>query len=294
MPFFDDFTLTSIDLPRGPIRLRHGGSGPPLLLLHGNPQTHAMWNAIAPDLAQTYTVYAPDLRGYGGSVKPPATEDHSPYSKREMALDLIALMEHFGHAQFRVAAHDRGARVAHRMALDHPDAVQKLCLMDIVPTLEHFERADMDFAMAYSHWFWLAQPHPIPEDMMNDNPSRWFHGHIRRAPDADNFFHEQAEADYLNALQDPNTIRGICEDYRAAASIDLVHDRDSRRIGHRIQCPLHVLWGTKGIIGKFYNPLDLWQQYCDAKVTGHEVHSGHYLPEENPTKVLGSLIDFLR
>ena len=168
--FFPDFTLEHVPVPGGTIRLRRGGSGPPLLMLHGNPQTHAMWHAVAPALAQRFSVVCPDLRGYGGSLKPDATADHAPYAKRAMAQDFVEVMRHLGHERFMVASHDRGARVAHRLALDHPERVQRLAVLDIVPTIEHFERADMQFALGYYHWFWFAQPHPFPETLISAAP----------------------------------------------------------------------------------------------------------------------------
>jgi len=294
MSFFPGFTLETLHLSDGPIRLRHGGSGPPLLLLHGNPQTHAMWHAVAPELAKTFTVYCPDLRGYGGSHKPPLTADHMPYSKREMAKDILRLMDHFGHETFQVVAHDRGARVCHRLAIDHPTRVSRLALLDIVPTLEHFERTDMAFAMAYYHWFMLAQPHPVPDDLIGNNPDSWFNAHVGFGTRMEGGFHPTALDDYLTAVRDPDVIRGICEDYRAAATIDLAHDRESRSNAQKIQCPLKVLWGDKGIIGRFYDPLALWQSYSDTPVTGAAVSSGHYVPEEAPTEVLQHLRDFLQ
>ncbi|MCG6902252.1 MAG: alpha/beta hydrolase [Rhodobacter sp.] len=293
MTFFPDFTLETLNLANGPVRLRHGGSGPPLLLVHGNPQTHAMWHALAPALAQRYTVYCPDIRGYGGSFKPPASADHMAYSKREMAGDLLQLMDHMGHETFRIVAHDRGARVCHRLALDNPDRVTHLALLDIIPTLEHFERTDMAFAMAYAHWFYLALPAPFPEGLIGNDPTGWFHGHTRREPKDDDFFHPLALADYLTAVNDPAVIRGICEDYRAAATIDLVHDRESRAAGVKIQCPLLALWGAQGIIGRFYDPLAIWQGYCAMPVSGGAINAGHYLAEEAPGKVLAELLAFL-
>jgi haloacetate dehalogenase len=284
--FFPGFTLEQVDVQDGPIRLRRGGSGPPLLLLHGNPQTHAMWHAVAPELAKRFTVICPDLRGYGGSHKPPATPDHAPYAKKAMARDMVEVMEHFGHRRFLVGSHDRGARVAHRLALDFPDRVEKLAVLDIVPTIEHFERTDMSFALGYYHWFWFAQPHPFPEDLISAAPDIWFRTHTSREPKGEGFYHPDALADYLAAARNPEMIRGMCEDYRAAASIDLEHDRASRAAGLKIQCPLLVLWGSKGKIGKWYDPLAIWRQYCSAEVTGGPVTSGHYLAEEAPGEVL--------
>ena len=291
--FFPDFTLTHIDTPAGRFRLRHGGAGPPLLLLHGNPQTHVMWHCIAPLLAKRYTVIAPDLRGYGGSPKPLASADHVPYSKTVMAADMVAVMQTLGHTRFQVVAHDRGARVAHRLALDHPERVQKLAVLDIVPTLEHFERTDMNFALGYYHWFWLAQPHPFPETLINAAPEAWFHAHTAREPKGDDFFHPEALADYLAHIKQPDMIRGMCEDYRAAATIDLVHDRASRAAGLKVQCPLLALWGAKGKLPQWYEPLALWRAYASGPVTGGPVASGHYLAEEAPDEVMGWLARFL-
>jgi haloacetate dehalogenase len=253
-----------------------------------------MWHAVAPALAARFTVVCPDLPGYGQSHKPPATPDHAPYAKRAMAADLVALMDALGfHGPFTVVSHDRGARVAHRMALDHPDRVARLCVMDIVPTIEHFERTDFAFAMGYYHWFFLAQPHPFPEVLINCAPEDWFRAQTSREPKDDGFFHPNARADYLAALRDPATITGICEDYRAAATIDLVHDRASRAAGQRIRCPLLALWGAKGRVHQWYDVLALWRAYAQAPVTGGAVPSGHYLAEEAPAAVLAALEEFL-
>ena len=284
--FFPGFTLEHVQVADGSIRLRRGGSGPPLLLLHGNPQTHAMWHAVAPQLAERFTVICPDLRGYGGSLKPPATPGHAPYAKKQMARDMVEVMQHFGHARFLVGSHDRGARVAHRLALDFPERVEKLAVLDIVPTIEHFERADMAFAMGYYHWFWFAQPHPFPEVIINAAPEAWFRAHTSREPKDDGFFHPQALADYLAAAHNPDMIRGMCEDYRAAATIDLEHDRAARAAGAKVQCPLLVLWGSKGKIGQWYDPLAIWRQYCSGELGGGPLSSGHYLAEEAPHEVL--------
>jgi len=291
--FFRDFSETTQAVTDGVLRLRTAGSGPPLLLLHGNPQTHAMWHAIAPALAERFTVIAPDLRGYGGSFKPPPSGDHAPYAKASMARDMAELMTALGHERFQVVSHDRGARVAHRLAIDNPARVQRLCVMDIVPTIEHFERTDMAFALGYYHWFWFAQPHPFPEELINAAPETWWRAHTAREPKHASFFRQEALEDYLRAAHDPSMIAGMCEDYRAAASIDLEHDRISRMQGRRIKCPLLVLWGSKGRIGGWYDPLELWRQYCDGAVTGRPVESGHYLAEEAPGTVLPALEHFL-
>ena len=290
---FPEFALEHVAVSAGELRLRRGGKGPPLLLLHGNPQTHAMWHKVAPELAKSYSVYCPDLRGYGGSLKPPATPDHAPYAKREMAKDMVELMAHFGHQRFRVAAHDRGARVAHRLALDHPQRVERLCVMDIIPTLEQFERADMAMAMGYYHWFWFAQPHPFPENVICAAPDAWWRAHTSREPKPPDFFQREALADYLRAIHSPEMIRGMCEDYRAAATIDLEHDRASRAAGDKVQCPMLVLWGKKAKIEAWYDALAVWRQYCAAEVSGGPVNSGHYLAEEAPGEVLERLLPFL-
>lgn len=298
MGFFDGMSLETIDIgpnpsdPR-PIRLRRGGSGPPLLMVHGNPQTHAMWHAVAPRLTDRYSVVCPDLRGYGGSHKPPATADHAPYAKREMAQDLVDLMTHLGYGRFSLVGHDRGARVSHRLAIDHAEKVEKLALLDIVPTIEHFERADMAFALGYYHWFWFAQPHPFPENLIAAAPETWFRAHTNREPKDDGFFHPDALADYLAAARDPEMIRGMCEDYRAAATIDLIHDRESREAGRRIGCPLLAMWGSKGKIGAWYDPVSIWERYCDGPVTGRAIDTGHYLAEEDPDATLAALVPFL-
>ncbi len=291
--FFPDFKLELARVSGGELRLRRGGEGPPLLLLHGNPQTHAMWHKVAPALAKRHTVVCPDLRGYGGSFKPPATADHAPYAKREMAKDMVELMAGLGHERFLLVAHDRGARVAHRLALDHPARVQKLAVLDIIPTLEHFERADMAFALGYYHWFWFAQPHPFPENVISAAPDAWWRAHTSREPKPPDFFDREALADYLRAIHSPEMIRGMCEDYRAAASIDLEHDRASRAAGEKIRCPLLVLWGRKAKIQAWYDALAVWRQYCAAEVSGGAVDSGHYLAEEAPREVLARLLPFL-
>jgi haloacetate dehalogenase len=291
--FFEGFTLAKIDLPQGRIRLRHGGSGPPLVLLHGNPQTHAMWHLVAPTLAKRFTVICPDLRGYGFSLKPPATADHAPYAKTEMAKDVIALMDALGHRDFLLVGHDRGARLSHRIALDYPGRVRKLAVLDIIPTLEHFERADAAFALGYYHWFWLAQPHPFPEWLINRAPEDWWRQHTGRDPSLPKLFQQEALDDYLAAVRQPEMVRGMCEDYRAAASIDLVHDRASRAAGVKVQCPLLALWGEKGKIATWYDALAIWQSYAAGPVTGGAVPTGHYIAEEAPEVLLAWLGQFL-
>ncbi|MEM8537591.1 MAG: alpha/beta hydrolase [Pseudomonadota bacterium] len=262
-------------------------------MIHGNPQTHAMWHETAPRLADQFTVYCPDLRGYGLSPKPPASADSAAYAKREMAKDMIALMDHFSHNQFSIVSHDRGARAAHRLALDHPDRVKRLAVLDIVPTLEHFERTDMAFARAYAHWFYLAMPAPFPEDLIQANPQNWLRHHCGRPTAPEDLFHPDAFADYLSCINDPLVVQGICEDYRAAAGIDLEHDRASRKEGQRLNCPLLVLWGQDGIIGRFYDPVALWRAYSNDQVTGYAINAGHYLAEQAPKETLARILPFL-
>ncbi|MDB5317488.1 MAG: alpha/beta hydrolase fold protein [Rhodospirillales bacterium] len=294
MSFFPGFTLETCAVDGRPFRLRHAGTGPPLLLLHGNPQTHAMWHRVAPQLAERFSVVCVDLPGYGFSHKAQVSPGSAAYAKRAMAADMVGVMRTLGHERFQVLAHDRGARVAHRMALDWPDTVERLALLDIAPTIEHFERADMQFGLGYWHWFFLAQPHPLPERMIRRDVEDWFDLHTSREPKDRGFFHPEARADYLAALHQAGTIEAICEDYRAAAGIDLEHDRESRASGQRIRAPLKVLWGAKGKIGAWYDPLVLWRAYADGDVSGGPVPSGHYLAEEAPDAVLAALEGFLR
>lgn len=292
--FFEGFTETTAELADGRhFRLRHGGDGPPLLMLHGMPQTHCMWHRIAPALAERFHVICPDITGYGGSYKPGATADHAPYAKRQMAQDIIDLADHLGIGAFSLVGHDRGARVSHRLALDHPDRVNRLGVLDIIPTIEHFERTDMRFAMGYYHWFFLAQPAPMPEEMINRDAVAWLMSQSARHKTANAIFAPPAMEDYVRAVRDPATIVAICEDYRAAATIDMEHDRLSRAEERRIACPLMVLWGSRGLVGALYEPLEVWRQYAAGPVTGQAMDSGHFLAEEAPEATLAALREFL-
>ncbi|MFN0040348.1 MAG: alpha/beta fold hydrolase, partial [Burkholderiales bacterium] len=232
---FNEYEQTEIDTGLVKIRARIGGHGPPLLLLHGNPQTHLMWHAIAGTLAQRFTVVATDLTGYGRSSKPPSTADHVHYSKRSMARDQIAVMKTLGHSRFMVAGHDRGGRVGYRMALDAPEVVTRLAVLDVIPTAESFAHGGREFGMGYYHWFFLAQPAPLPERLIGADPEWFWRWHTARGQGE--IFAPEAIADYLSCFQDPETIRAICEDYRAGASIDCDHDETDRKSGRRITCP---------------------------------------------------------
>ena len=289
MNFFSDFELSSINTKRGVIRYRKAGQGPVLLMLHGNPQTHAMWHKVAPELVNQYTVICPDIPGYGKSFKPIISNNHSTYSKINMALDIINFMELLGFDKFQIVAHDRGARIAHRIALDFPEKVIKMILLDIIPTIEHFERTNMEFAMGYYHWFWLAQRSPIPESVINKAPEEWFFAHTSREEKDKNFFDPIALNDYLDCVKNPETIKAICEDYRAAATIDLIDDKKSRDNNIKIKAPTLVLWGNKGKLEQWYEPLSIWQNYCSSDLRGNAINSGHYLAEENSDEIIKNI-----
>ncbi len=291
---FEGFTSHTVAVGNGiEIAAVVGGEGPPLLLLHGYPQTHACWRKIAPALAQRFTVVAADLRGYGASSKPPGGGDHAMYSKRAMAADQIALMRALGFGRFRLVGHDRGARVAHRLALDHPEAVTRLAVLDICPTATMYAATDKDFATAYYHWFFLIQPADFPERMIANNT----HDYIRRTIASwcrtDGAFDEAALRHYVEASFDPAAIHAACEDYRAAATIDLVHDAESDAAELKITAPLLVLWGSRGIVGKKFDVLATWRAKSEGFVDGHPLDCGHFLPEEAPEATLKALLDFL-
>jgi haloacetate dehalogenase len=282
---FTEFQQQILDADGINIRIRRGGSGPPLLLLHGNPQTLFMWHRVAERLAARFTVVAADLRGYGDSGKPPTTDDHAPYSKRAMAADQVTVMRRLGFDEFFVAGHDRGGRVAYRMALDHPTRVKKLAVLDIVPTLAAFNRADADFALGYYHWFFLAQPFDLPERLIAGDPDYFWRRHTTRG--RTDMFAPEALDDYLRCFSDPATIHGICEDYRAAASIDREHDRAD--FGRRkIACPVLALWGQRGKLDKWYDVLKVWREWADD-VRGRSLPCGHYLAEEAPEETATEL-----
>ncbi|MGP4958475.1 alpha/beta fold hydrolase [Pseudomonas helleri] len=275
------------------IAYRIGGSGPGLLLIHGHPQTHVIWHKVAEQLAEHFTVIAADLRGYGDSEKPAAVADHSNYSKREMARDSLALMHSLGFEQFSVLAHDRGARVAHRLALDHPQAVSRLVMLDIAPTLAMYAQTDEAFARAYWHWFFLIRPAPLPERLIEADPEQYLLSVMGSRSAGLQPFTAPALAEYVRCIQLPDTARGICEDYRASASIDLEHDREDIDAGRHLNLPVLVLWGAQGTVGRCFDPLAEWQKVA-TDVRGQALPCGHYIGEEVPQLLLEHVLPFLR
>lgn len=269
-----------------------GGSGPALLLLHGHPQTHAIWHKVMPGLARHFTVVAADLRGYGDSAKPAGDPDHANYAKRAMAADQVALMRALGHDRFKVLAHDRGARVAHRLAADHPQAVSRLVLLDIAPTLAMYEQTTEAFARAYWHWFFLIQRAPLPERLIEADPAAYLRDVMGSRHAGLGPFDPTAFAEYARCLAQPGAAHSLCEDYRAAAGIDLQHDRAERDAGRRLAMPLQVLWGEQGIVQRCFRPLDEWRRVAD-EVHGGTLPCGHYIPEEAPAELLAAALPFL-
>ncbi|MEP6608261.1 MAG: alpha/beta hydrolase [Burkholderiaceae bacterium] len=274
------------------VNVCHGGKGPPLLLLHGFPQTHFIWRHVAAQLAEQFTLVMPDLRGYGDSDKPASAADHAPYSKRAMALDAIELMRSFGFARFFVAGHDRGGRVAHRLALDHPAAVTRLMVLDISPTLTMYERTTMEFARAYYHWFFLIQPEPFPETLIGADPIFYLRSKLGAwGADGKSPFDARALAEYERCFT-AAAVHSMCEDYRAAASIDLDHDRIDVLALNRVECPLCVLWGERGVVNRLFTPIADWQERARLPVTGRTTPSGHYIPEESPDLLCAQMRSF--
>jgi haloacetate dehalogenase len=286
---FDGFTRTTVSTTGADINVVHGGSGPPVLLLHGAPQTHAMWHAVAPHLAEHHHLVASDLRGYGDSSKPPGGGDHADYSFRAMAADQVEVMRSFGHRRFAIVGHDRGARVAHRLALDYPDAVESMALLDVVPTRYVYENTDRRLATLYFHWFFLIQPEPFPERLIGGDPLFFLRSVLAFSGGLQGYAPE-ALAEYERCFGDPATIRGLCEDYRAAASVDLEHDEADR--GTRVDCPLLVLWGARSAVGLLNQPLEVWRAFA-TDVRGRALNAGHYLVEERPQETLAELEPFL-
>ncbi|WP_166263506.1 alpha/beta fold hydrolase [Marinobacter caseinilyticus] len=286
-----DFEILKIDTAGATINLAHGGEGPPLLLIHGYPETHAMWHLVAPELAKTFHVVCPDLRGYGHSAKPASTADHGIYSKREMARDMVEVMAALGYETFYVAGHDRGARVTHRLALDYPEKVMRACVMDIAPTQYMYEHTDQAFATGYYHWFFLIQPDGLPERLIGADPAYFLTEKLKRwsAPGA--HFDPEVVAAYIECFSQLDTIHATCEDYRAAAGIDLDHDDADR--SRNIECPLLVLWGDKGFVHRTYDVLNVWAGYAE-NVTGRALSCGHFLAEEAPEAVTDELLRFFK
>lgn len=297
MNWFEDFDTRNMDVSGARIHA-HLSRGltdgrPALLLLHGFPQSHVMWHRVAQKLQQDYYLVMPDLRGYGDSSKAPDLDDHSNYSKRALAQDMIDVMDTLDVASFFLCGHDRGGRVAHRLAVDNPTRVQKLCVIDIAPTLDMYAATNFELAQAYYHWFHLTQPHPLPETMIGGNPLSYLHAKLGGwgSPDLD-YIEAPALAEYERSFMQPETIHAMCEDYRASAGIDLGHDRESRRRGDKIQCDTQVLWGERGVVQKLFKPLALWQAQCAGRVTGHTLPAGHFIPEELPQATADALSNF--
>jgi haloacetate dehalogenase len=289
---FAGFALEDLETPRGTVRARIGGSGPPLLLLHGYPQSHLMWHAVAPRLAERFTVVAADLPGYGDSFRPPVGDDHAAHGKRALAHDLVAAMAALGHGAFAVAGHDRGGRVGYRMALDHPDVVTRLAVLDIVPTGTIWAQADDRFALGYWHWSFLAQPAPLPERLILGDPDGFWIAVERMGIGAGARYPAEVVAAYRAQLADPGFVTAICEDYRAGATVDRALDDADR--GHRtIACPVRALWAGDGGLPRFYDdPLELWRPFA-PDLSGRVVEGvSHFLAEDAPEEVAADLLGF--
>ncbi|WP_372996466.1 alpha/beta fold hydrolase [Marinobacter sp.] len=289
----EPFQYQTVDANDVRINVAHAGSGHPLLLLHGYPQTHLMWHKVATALTGDFNVVCPDLRGYGDSSKPDSDPEHRSYSKRQMAADMVAVMEALGHQHFSVAGHDRGARVTHRLCLDYPERVERACVMDIAPTLHMFENTDQAFATGYYHWFFLIQPDGLPEHMIGLDPDYYLREKLRRWSASGADFEPAAVAEYVRCFSAPEAIHASCEDYRAAAGIDLIHDRQDRDAGRKVCCPLQVLWGEKGFVNRTYDVMSVWRDYAPDS-EGRALDCGHFLPEEAPAEVIKELQRFFR
>ena len=286
----DKFKEKKIKTSGAKINVKIAGNGPPVLFLHGYPQTHMIWHKVAPELSRHYTVVLTDLRGYGDSSKPKSDIDHSVYSKREMALDQIEVMHDFGFKKFSVVGHDRGARVAHRMLIDHKNSIKKAVVMDIVPTLTMYEETNRDFAYNYYHWFFLTQPFDLPEKLIGMDPKYYLQKKIKSWGRNKDFITQEAFKEYLRCFSNPETIHASCEDYRASNTIDLQHDKYD--YGTKTDIPLLVLWGSDAFVGSHYNVLDVWKKYAN-NVKGKSLPGGHYIPEEAPKETIKALMDFL-
>jgi haloacetate dehalogenase len=291
----DDFQAAEIDTGETSIFARWSGSGPPVLLLHGFPQTHLMWRGVAPLLTRHFTVVCADLRGYGRSGCPISTPDHAPYSKRAMARDMVIVMERLGFPRFSVAGHDRGGRVAYRLALDHPDRVERLAVLDILPTETAWGRADARFALGYWPWVLLAQPEPLPERLLSAAPEAVIDNALSDWGSPSTVFPREVKEVYVEALRDPAHIHAICEEYRAAATLDREHDRADRAQGRRMACPLLVVWSARGGLETWYaesgGPIEIWGAWS-AHVEGHALDAGHFFPEEAAEQTAHALSGF--
>lgn len=285
------FTPLMVERQGVQLHTRVAGVGAPVLLLHGHPQTMSMWHRVAPVLAQSHRVVLMDLRGYGDSSRPEADAEHRNHSKREMAQDALAVMKAHGFNRFDVLAHDRGARVGHRLAVDAPEAVNRLLLLDIAPTLAMYENTSEAFARAYWHWFFMIQPSPLPEALIESDPARYVRSVIGARYAGLQAFAPEALAEYERCAALPGTALSIAEDYRASASLDLAHDRADVAAGHKLQQPLRVLWGNHGAVGRCFDVLGLWRERA-AQVTGYALDSGHYLAEEAPEQVIAQAQQF--
>ncbi|WUH98325.1 alpha/beta hydrolase [Spirillospora sp. NBC_00431] len=284
--FFDGFALDYVDVGEVRLRVRHGGAASPVLLLHGHPRTHATWHKVAPLLADQFAVVCPDLRGYGKSSKPQTDAGHTPYSKRAMAGDMVNLMRALDHDQFAVAGHDRGALVAFRTAMDHPEAVTALIPMDGLPVVEHLERCDARFAAAWWHWWFFGQTEKPAEQIISADPDAWYTA-------TDEHMAPEAWADFREAIHDPATVHGMLEDYRAGLGIDRRHDEEDRRAGRRVQCPTLALWSSRDDLEDLYgDPVRIWRTWADD-VRGHRIESGHHMAEEAPDAVADAIRAFL-
>ncbi|MBI3715090.1 MAG: alpha/beta hydrolase [Betaproteobacteria bacterium] len=288
---FANYAAQTLNVNGVDIFVRSGGSGPPLLLLHGYPQSHLIWHKVADALAQHYTVVAADLRGYGQSAKPAGLPDHANYSKREMARDQVDVMRALGHESFYLCGHDRGGRVAHRLAMDHAARVKKLMLLDISPTLAMYQQTNMEFASLYWHWFFLIQPAPFPETLMSADPEFFLKKKIGAGVAGLRAFTDEAMAAYLSYMADPACVHAMCEDYRASVGIDLTHDAEDRAAARKIACPLRVLWGEKGVIERCFDAMADWRAVAE-QVEGRALPCGHYIPEEMPDELLKEMHDF--
>jgi haloacetate dehalogenase len=288
---FDGFERFDIATAETTIHGRRSGSGPPVLLLHGIPETHLMWHRVAPQLAEHFTVVATDLRGFGDSGAPPSTPDHEPYSMRQIARDQVKVMKTLGYDEFSVVGHDRGGRCAYRMALDYPRVVTRVAVLDIVPTGEAFRRAGKDFSLQFWVWSFLAAPEPVPEQLITQAPAVIVNHMLDSWSEVPNAFPPEVRAEYVEKLSGPDTIHAICEEYRAAATLDYQQD-EADRGKRRITCPILVLWSRSGAVASLYQPLEVWRAWAD-EVHGGPVSAGHFMPEEAPDETARHLISFL-